>query len=61
MVRPKKEDENIRTLTKFAYGKSYGITLPKDTLRAFGWEEHQKLDLTIDAKKQRIIITEKKS
>jgi hypothetical protein len=43
-----------------AGGKSYAITLPIETLRAFDWEVHQKLKLTVDQKTKRVIVEEAK-
>ncbi len=54
--RRKVENENIRSLSKVSGGRSYAITLPIATVRAFGWKERQKLELTIDARKQTITI-----
>ena len=55
-TRRKLENRNIRKLTKMASGSSYGITLPIDVIREFRWKERQKLQLTIDKKKKRIVI-----
>jgi bifunctional DNA-binding transcriptional regulator/antitoxin component of YhaV-PrlF toxin-antitoxin module len=49
------KDENIRKLTKVG-NKSYGITLPINVIREFGWRERQKLQLKIRKKKKEIII-----
>jgi bifunctional DNA-binding transcriptional regulator/antitoxin component of YhaV-PrlF toxin-antitoxin module len=56
MARRKIENENIRSLNKVSGGKSYGITLPIAVIRAFRWQEHQKLEITIDEKGKRLII-----
>lgn len=32
-------------------GKSYSITLPVEFVRHLRWQEHQKLDITLDGKK----------
>lgn len=56
MARRKIEDVNVRSLFKIGGGKSYGVTLPVEAIRAFKWQEKQKLQLTIDEKKKRIII-----
>jgi len=37
-------------------GFSYGLTLPIDIVRKFKWRERQKLQLTVDEKRKRIII-----
>lgn len=60
MPRCKQADRNIRTLTKLAGGRSYAITLPIETLRAFDWEVHQKLKLTADQNTKRVIVEEAK-
>ncbi len=56
MARRAIEDENVRSLIKVSDGKSYAITLPIDVIRRWRWKNHQKVELTIDEKKKRIII-----
>jgi bifunctional DNA-binding transcriptional regulator/antitoxin component of YhaV-PrlF toxin-antitoxin module len=56
MPRRKLESKNIRSLSKTSHGKSYTITLPIDVVRRWKWKNRQKLQLTIDEKKKRIII-----
>ena len=56
--RRKIGEENIRSLTRTSGGKSYAITLPVAVIRAFRWEKRQKLELTVDAKKKRITISD---
>jgi DNA primase len=56
MARRKLADRNVRSLFKLAGGKSYAITLPIETIREWGWRDRQKLRLTIDEKKKRIIV-----
>ncbi|MHB8913820.1 MAG: AbrB/MazE/SpoVT family DNA-binding domain-containing protein [Minisyncoccota bacterium] len=56
--RRKREDENIRSLIRMSNGKSYAVTLPIAVVREFGWEKRQKLELTVDAKKKRITISD---
>jgi len=56
MPRRKLHNRNIRKLTKLSGGFSYGITLPIEAVRKFGWKERQKLKLTIDEKKKKFII-----
>ncbi len=56
MSRRKLEDENVRSLYKTSNGKSYGVTLPLAAVRMFRWQSKQKLQITIDEKKKRIII-----
>ncbi len=46
----------MRSLFKLAGGKSYAITIPIETVREWDWQERQKLKLTIDEKKKRIIV-----
>jgi len=36
------KNKNIRKLTKVA-GHSFGVVIPPDFLRAFGWRERQRL------------------
>ncbi len=56
MARRKSEERNVRSLFKLAGGKSYAITIPIETVREWDWQERQKLKLTIDEKKKRIIV-----
>jgi hypothetical protein len=56
MGRRKASERNIRKLIKISDGKSYAIILPIETVRTFGWRDHEKLHLTIDAKRQRITV-----
>lgn len=56
MGRRKSKNRNIRSLTKFSAGKSYGITLPIDIVKKFGWRERQKLRLLINEKGKTIVI-----
>ena len=37
-----------RKLTKVASGSSYSLTLPIEFIRELGWQEHQKLTVTLD-------------
>lgn len=56
MKTRKRLGENlVRKLSKVGIF-SYGITLPIDIIRKFKWKERQKLQLTVDEKKNRIII-----
>jgi len=56
MARRKLQNRNIRSLGKTSQGRSYSITLPIDVIRKWRWKNRQKLILTIDNKKKRIII-----
>ncbi len=56
MGRRNIEDENVRSITKVADGSSYSVTLPIDVIRRWRWKNRQKVQLTIDDKKKRIII-----
>jgi precorrin-4 methylase len=56
MARRKREERNVRSLFKLAGGKSYAITLPIEVVREWGWQDRQKLKLTIDDKKKRIVV-----
>ncbi len=47
MARRKLEDRNIRSLSKIAGGKSYGITLPKEYVKKLGWRAKQKLEVKL--------------
>jgi len=39
----KSGEENVRKLSKMGGGASYGITLPIEIIRKFGWREKQKV------------------
>jgi len=56
MARRKIEDENVRSLNKVSGGGSYSVTLPLRAVRAFRWQAHQKLQITVDEKRKRLII-----
>ncbi|MFA7302467.1 MAG: hypothetical protein WC030_01845 [Candidatus Paceibacterota bacterium] len=56
--RRKSGDENIRSLIRTSNGKSYSLTLPIAVVRAFRWEKRQKLELSVDEKNKRIIISD---
>ncbi len=56
MARRKLENKNIRSLSKTSSGKSYSVTLPIDVVRRWRWKNRQKVVLTVDDKKKRIII-----
>ncbi len=55
-TRRKQGEENIRKITKVAGGSSYGITLPIEVIRRWGWRERQKVKLIIDEEERQIII-----
>jgi len=42
-------------------GGSYGITIPIEIIRKFGWKERQKVLLKADPKKKSIVIKDWKS
>ncbi len=56
MGRRKIKDKNVRSLSKTSKGRSYSITLPVDVVRRWRWKNRQKLQLTIDNRRKRIII-----
>lgn len=56
MGRRKIKDKNVRSLSKTSKGRSYSITLPVDVIRRWRWKNRQKLQLTIDNRRKRIII-----
>ena len=56
MARRKLEERNVRSLFKLAGGKSFAITLPIEVVREWGWQDRQKLKLTIDEKKKKIVV-----
>lgn len=55
MPRRPIEEKNIRKITKLGE-KSYGITLPIDVIRRWGWRERQKVTLEIDDENKKIVI-----
>jgi len=56
MARRKIQQRNIRSINKTSGGKSYSITLPVEVIRHWRWKNRQKVQLTINDKKKRIII-----
>ena len=56
MGRRKIKDKNVRSLAKTSGGRSYTVTLPIDVIRRWRWKNRQKLQLTIDDKRKRIVI-----
>ena len=61
MARRKFEERNTRSLFTLAGGKSYALTLPIEIVRKWGWDNKQELILTVDEKKQRVIIESSKA
>ncbi len=43
MARRKLTKRHIRSLLKLGGGSSYGISLPREEVEAFGWKAKQKL------------------
>jgi hypothetical protein len=43
MARRKLSKRHIRSLLKLGGGSSYGISLPREEVEAFGWRAKQKL------------------
>jgi hypothetical protein len=56
MARRSQAERNTRTLTTLAGGKSYAITLLRETIRAFGWEPGTELTVKADTTHHRLII-----
>ena len=56
MARRKLEERNVRSLFKLAGGKSFALTIPIEIVRSWGWQNRQKLKLTIDEKNKRVIV-----
>lgn len=54
--RGPRKNKDIRKLTKVSGGHSFGITLPIEVIRKFGWRERQKLELKINEKNKIILI-----
>ncbi len=52
----KQGEQNIRKLAKVGGGHTYGLTLPIEFIREFGWKEGQKVVVEVDKKRQRFII-----
>lgn len=46
----------VRKLFKTGGDSTYGVTLPIGTIRRFGWQEGQKLQLEVDEKNKKIIL-----
>jgi hypothetical protein len=46
----------IRKLFKTGGDSTYGVTLPIGTIREFGWQDGQKLQVEVDKKNKRFII-----
>lgn len=53
MAHAKTASEPVRKLTKVG-GLSYSVTIPLDIIRAFGWQEHQKV--VVKKRGKKIII-----
>jgi hypothetical protein len=60
MPRRKSSERNTRSLFSIAGGKSYALTLPIETLRAWNWDAGMELTLKPDDKRQRFVIEAKK-
>jgi len=58
MARRKLEERDMRTLFKLAGGKSFAVTIPIDIVRSWGWQNNQKLKLTIDEQHKKITVEE---
>jgi hypothetical protein len=52
----KEGEENIRKLARVGGGHTYGITLPIEAIRKFGWQESQRIKVEIDEKNKRFIL-----
>ncbi len=50
MALAKTASEPVRKLTKVG-GLSYSVTIPLDYIRALGWQERQKVVVTMKGKK----------
>ncbi len=55
MPRRKLEEKDIRKITKSG-GKSYSLTLPIEYVRTLGWRESQKVVVSLDKGRKRLII-----
>lgn len=51
MARRKTTEKNVRKVTRMGGGKSFGITLPIELVRALKWRERQKVVVTKRGKK----------
>lgn len=56
MARRKLADRNTRTLMKLTNGRSLAVTLPLETLRAWGWNAGTEVTIKEDPKHQRFTI-----
>lgn len=48
--------EFVRKLTKVARGTSYSLTVPMEVVKKWKWKERQKLSITVDETRKRLII-----
>lgn len=49
----------IRKLQKIS-SYSYGVSLPKEIVDAFGWKKKQRLSVVFDSEKQELVIRDLK-
>lgn len=42
-------------------GKAFGITLPVEVIRIFGWRERQRLELVVNERKKSILVRDFRS
>jgi hypothetical protein len=56
MARRKYSERNTRSLFSIAGGKSYALTLPIETVRAWNWDAGMEVTLKPDDKHQRFVI-----
>jgi hypothetical protein len=56
MARRKLADRNTRTLMKLANGRSLAVTLPLETLRAWGWNAGTEVVVKEDPKRHTFTI-----
>jgi bifunctional DNA-binding transcriptional regulator/antitoxin component of YhaV-PrlF toxin-antitoxin module len=47
MSTRKREEKNIRSLTKVSGGSSYAVTIPIEYIRKLKWKNKQKLVVTL--------------
>jgi len=48
----------IRKLTKVSGGTSYAVTLPKDIIRKWRWQDRQNVVIEIDERSRRFIVSD---
>lgn len=56
MARRRLSRRNVRKLFRTGAGQSYGVTLPIQVIRDFGWQENQQVVIDVDEGSHELII-----